>query len=292
MAESGLKHTSVYAGACMILTTRHAKSIALAPPFWHQLGASILEYVVDTDQLGTFSGEIERVGSALDCARRKCEWALDKLGDRIDYALASEGSFGPHPFLSVLPCDEETLYFIDRKRGFHLHLSQLSEKTNYRLECVDSWEALLAFAGAAGFPSHALILRPTDGRSTGPIVKGIQTLADLESAFKELTRLSPSGTIRVETDMRAQFNPTRLEVIGELATKLAARLCCECPNCQTPGWGIVRVEKGLPCKRCGSATELTKSKIDGCAKCTYTEARGRPDGLEQAYHGYCPVCNP
>lgn len=276
----------------MILTTKHAKSIAIAPPFWSRLEASILEYVADTDQLGTFSGEVERSGSALDCARRKCEWALEKLGDKVDYALASEGSFGPHPFLPYLPCDEEILYFIDRKRGFHLHLSQLSEQTNYNMTQVQSWEALLAFARTAQFPSHGLIIRPNDRATQEPVFKGIQSKNELEAAYEVSRLYSEQGTIWVETDMRAKFNPTRMQVIGQLADRLADRLSCLCPSCHTPGWGKVDAEKGLPCRRCGYETELTKYEIDGCVLCTYRTIRGRPDGLTQADPGYCPVCNP
>ena len=66
MAEHALKLRSAYAGSCFILTTKHAKSIAIAPPFWEKLEASVLEYVVDTDALGTFSGEVEREGNALE----------------------------------------------------------------------------------------------------------------------------------------------------------------------------------------------------------------------------------
>ncbi|MEZ0540472.1 DUF6671 family protein [Fibrella arboris] len=276
----------------MILTTRQAKSIALAPPFWNQLGASILEYVVNTDQLDPCSGEAERIGSALDCARRKCERALDKLGNRVDYALASEGCFGPHPFLPSQPGNEEVLYFIDRKRGFHLHVSQLSEKTNYRMARLEGWEAVLAFAQAAEFPSHALIVRSAERRSIGPTFKGIQTECDLEAAFREVTRHSLRATVWAETDMRAQFNPTRMQVIGELATTLAARLLCVCPNCHNPGWGNVRVEKGLPCQACGTETKLTKMEIKGCVTCDYEQITDRFDGLKQAPPGYCPVCNP
>lgn len=275
----------------MILTTGQAKSIALAPPFWHKLGASILEYVVDTGQLGACSGDVEQVGSARDCARRKCEWALTTLGDRVDYTLASKGSFGPHPFLPSVPCAEETLYFIDRKREFHLHLSQLSEKTNYCTGRLEGLETVLAFARSAGFPSHALIIRSADRRSVGPIYKGIQTLSDLEAAFLDVTRHSLTDAVWVETDMRAQFNPTRMQVIGELATTLAERLSCLCPHCHTPGWGKVRVEKGLPCRACGTETELTKTEIYGCVKCSYEQATGRFDGLTQADPGYCLVCH-
>ncbi|WP_080057969.1 DUF6671 family protein [Spirosoma aerolatum] len=292
MAKPHLKHASVYTGSCIILTTKHAKSIAIGPPFWSRLNASILEYVVDTDQLGTFSGEIDREDTALACARRKCEWALEKLGDKVDYALASEGSFGAHPFLPYLPCDEEILYFIDRKRGFHLHLSQLSEHTNYQTGQVQSWEALLAFAKACHFPSHGLIVRPTDRATKGPVFKGIQTETALEAAYEASRHYSAKGTVWVETDMRAQFNPTRMQVIGELATQLADRLSCVCPACDTPGWGKVGSEKGLPCRQCGHKTELTNYEIDGCVLCACRAIRGRSDGLTQADPGYCPVCNP
>ena len=76
MAKHALEWNSAYAGSCIILTTKHAKSIAITPPFWAKLGASVIEYIADTDALGTFSGEVERQGSFLECARSKCEWAL------------------------------------------------------------------------------------------------------------------------------------------------------------------------------------------------------------------------
>jgi hypothetical protein len=60
MAENSLKLYSAYAGSCFSLTTKHNKSIVIAPPFWAKLGARVLEYVVDTDQLGTFSGDVQR----------------------------------------------------------------------------------------------------------------------------------------------------------------------------------------------------------------------------------------
>lgn len=284
--------SGVYRGTCMILTTKHAKSIAIAPPFQEKLSAGILEYVVDTDQLGTFSGEIEREGNALECARRKCEWATERLGDKVEFALASEGSFGPHPFIPFLPCDQEILYFIDRRHGFHMHMSHISEKTNYRTEAVDSYEALQKLAEKAQFPSHAMILRPNGRETKAPLFKGIDSQSILEEAYKECLKHSTDGKVWVETDMRAQFNPSRMEVIGELAVKLAERLATHCPKCSTPGWGKVRVEKGLECSWCGSETELVKAEIYGCTKCDYEEITGRTDGLEKAEPGNCSYCNP
>lgn len=281
-----------YRGACIILPTKHAKSIAIATPFWDKLGASVLEYIVDTDTLGTFSGEIERQGNALECARRKCEWALELLGDKVEYCLASEGSFGPHPPIPLLPCDQEILYFIDRKRGFHLHMMHISENTNYRTQAVDSLDALKTLAEALQFPSHGLILRPDSRETETPLFKGITSPDTLQTAYKECLEHSTNGKVWVETDMRAQFNPSRMEVIGELAIKLAKRLATYCPKCETPGWGIVRVEKGLHCQYCDQKTEMVAYEINGCTKCDYQEKRPRSDGLKTAPQMHCSWCNP
>ena len=113
-----LNDSSPYFGKCVGMTTKHAKSIAVAPGFSEILGAAVAEYPVDTDALGTISGEIERQGSALDCARRKCELGMDLLN--ADFGIASEGGFGPHPFIPFIPGGQKMLYFIDRKRKFHL----------------------------------------------------------------------------------------------------------------------------------------------------------------------------
>lgn len=292
MAEHALKSRSAYAGSRFFLTTKHAKSIAIAPPFLEKLEASVVEYVVDTDTLGTFSGEVEREGSALECARRKCELSLSHAGDEVEFALASEGSFGPHPVLFFIPCDHEILYFIDRRHGFHLYMSHSSEKTNYRTEAVGSLEELKKLAEEAQFPSHALILRPDGRDAKAPMFKGVNTPSVLEAAFAECMEHASNGKVWVETDMRAQFNPSRMEVIGELAAKLADRLAAHCPKCRTPGWGKTRVEFGLECSWCGSATELVKAEVFGCTKCDHEETTGRADGLTRAEPGQCGYCNP
>jgi len=279
-----------YHGVCIILPTKHAKSVAIAPPFWERLGASVLEYLVDTDTLGTFSGEVEREGNALECARRKCEWGLDLLGDRAEYGLASEGSFGPHPFIPFLPCDQEVLYFIDRKRSFHLHMVHFSNKTNYRMKALGSFEELQKFANSAQFPSHALILRPNNRENNHPLFKGIDTQDTLEHAFKESRKHSADGQVWVETDMRAQFNPSRMTAIGELADKLAERLATACPSCASPGWGRIHAEKGLHCEYCDQATEMIAHEIYGCVLCDHTVRQPRADGLKAAPQMHCGWC--
>lgn len=276
-----------YRNCCVVLATKHAKSIAIAPPFWEVLQATVLEHIIDTDQFGTFSGEIDRVGSVIECARKKCQQVFKLTADKADFVLSSEGSFGPHPFIPFLPVNHELLYFIDRKRGFELHLSHVSEITNYQSKLIHSLKELDELIKAAQFPSHSLILRP-EGQ-VDQIIKGVNCLADLETAFTKCLKASSSGRVHVETDMRAHCNPTRMAVIKELAFKLANRLATLCPDCKCPGWGEVDEESGLECSVCQLETNLIKCKIFGCVRCSYKE---KFPVMKKASPTFCQNCNP
>ncbi len=92
--------------------------------------------------------------------------------------------------------------------------------------------------------------------------------------------------------MRADMNPTRMKLIGELAQKLANRIATACPKCDSPGFGLIHTEMGLPCSSCEMPTELTLNEVWGCVCCNHTEKRGRKDGLKQASPADCPFCNP
>ena len=281
---------SAYAGSSIVLTTMHAKSIAIAPSFLNLLGAEVIECQMDTDKLGTFSGEIQRNGTALDCARIKCELGMNFTD--AQYGLSSEGSFGPHPYIPFLSCDYEILYFIDRQRDFHFHLSTFSEKTNYNMQSVDSIEELLKFSEKVVFPSHALIIRPDNKDNKNHIIKGINGIDMLHQAFSDTIKHSTTGKIWVETDMRAHMNPSRMKVIQELADDFAKRLLVLCTTCQTPGWGKIGVKKGLQCNWCGDETELIKSEIYGCVKCDCREDLRPSHGLVKADPQHCSSCNP
>jgi hypothetical protein len=80
-----LKQFSIYAGKSFMLTTKHAKSIAIAPPFLDILDASVIEYIEDTDMLGTFSGEIKRQGNALECAKKNVSGRLINLILKLNF---------------------------------------------------------------------------------------------------------------------------------------------------------------------------------------------------------------
>jgi len=288
--QTGLSNHLPYKGCCVFLTTKHQKANALSPPFASILGAHVREYVVDTDQLGTFTGEIPRKGTALDAVIKKCRMSIENLN--AEFAVASEGSFGPHPVLAFMPADFEVLHFIDTRRDFHLNMTHYSTKTNYNMCSVSSVEQLLEFARKTLFPSHALVVRPDGDDVKSPVFKGLLTVADLEAAFHESVKFSPKKMAWVETDMRAHCNPTRMDVIRELAEAMAVRLNCLCVHCGTPGWGKIKAVEGLPCRWCGSETRDIKYEVYGCQKCDYQQQRPPPHEQETADPGNCLYCNP
>jgi hypothetical protein len=97
---------------------------------------------------------------------------------------------------------------------------------------------------------------------------------------------------RLETDMRAHMNPTRMTAIRALAGRLAARLAALCPDCGAPGWGQVDLLRGLPCSSCNQPTQGVMAIIDGCTVCQHRETRPRPDGVTAASPASCDWCNP
>jgi hypothetical protein len=77
------------------LATKHGKLRQIGP--WIEaLDDWTVELAeIDTDQFGTFSGEVARVKSPRDTAIAKAKAAAELLGS--DYGLASEGTIGAHP---------------------------------------------------------------------------------------------------------------------------------------------------------------------------------------------------
>jgi len=74
----------------------HGKERAIARPIFHHLGLALKPAMnLDTDQLGTFSGEIPRRGALLEVALRKARLGMRAPG--LPLGLAGEGTFGPHP---------------------------------------------------------------------------------------------------------------------------------------------------------------------------------------------------
>lgn len=278
----------MFAGRKLVIATKHHKEKAIAPILEKLLGVNcFVPIALDTDVLGTFSGEIERQLNPLATARKKCELAMNETG--CDLAVASEGSFGTHPSICFARADDELLVFIDRKNNLEIVAREISMETNFDGAAIENTHELLEFARKAGFPSHGLILRPSK-ESNQNMVKGITDNEWLIIAFKKLKQIH--GKVYVETDMRALYNPMRMKVIEKAVQKLAQNIRSVCPDCGTPGFGIVDAKKGLPCSLCGYPTNSTLSYLYICQSCQFKKETLNPHGKTEEDPTFCDVCNP
>ena len=277
-----------YSGREVGLTTHHGKQRALARPFRAGLGAELLLNDCNTDQLGTFSGEVDRGADALSTCRRKAELGLESSG--LSLGLASEGSFGPHPAVPLLTAGVELLVFLDRERQLEVVEQHLELRTNYSRFRLEPGADPSPWLERIGFPSHGVIVRP-EADPPVPCIKGIQSPSALEQAIAT-GRAASAEPLVLETDMRAHLNPTRMASIRRLGFKLVRRLANTCPACSAPGWGRTGTKSGLPCSWCGSPTELVVAEVWGCVACDHSETRPRSDGRREADPGHCPYCNP
>lgn len=245
---------------------------------------------LDTDQFGTFSGEVPRTRSMKETALIKARTALQTTGCEI--AIASEGSFGPHPSFPWVVCDMELLVLIDARHGWTFTEELIRFETNYAQITTSDAERLHHFARRAHFPSHALILRPKGWEPGQPIFKGITTESDLLEAWNTCRQLGEDTEVVVETDMRAHLNPTRMGVIEDLAHQLASSLRSKCPKCQLPGFTQRESVPGLPCSCCERPTAILLYAVLVCPHCEHKDQYPRSDGRQWADPGHCQYCNP
>ncbi|HAU1192432.1 TPA: DUF6671 family protein [Legionella pneumophila] len=277
-----------YQNQRVLLASKHQKEKAIQPPFEEKLGCTIhIPVDYDTDQFGTFTGEIPRKASAYETLIQKAKAAAQQFGYR--YVISSEGSFGPHPQLYFCPADTELMAFVDLDNDLIIAEHELSTETNYGHIDISDQDDYETFLDKAKFPSHGIIIRTLDSENHF-IEKGIRDRDYLKTAIKKAFDFSPR--IRLETDMRAMMNPLRMNTINKLAVKLVHRIQQHCPQCHTPGFGKISAEGHLTCVSCGTPTELYHRKVLNCLKCEFKTYQARDDGLEFADQRYCPYCNP
>lgn len=273
---------SPYRGRVIAVGTQHGKQHQFALPFDRVLGAQLVTPALDTDQFGTFSGEVARTCAPTDAARAKARLAMSVSG--LPYGLASEASYGPLPggWLG----HEELLLFCDDAAGIEIvegHRTPSVPGVGQRVSRYDDVGGSLL----DGLPGQAVIVRPCGG--VGAITKGITGTDALRCAIAAAVSASPDGLALVEPDLRAHHNPSRRLILIRLAETMARRLATPCPSCNAPGFGRVDAEPGLPCGVCETPTPLRRSEIHACAACGHDESRpfqGTADPAE------CPACNP
>jgi hypothetical protein len=275
-----------------LLATMHGKESVIAPILLKTLHLQVaVPNAFNTDSFGTFTRDVPRPGDQLQTARAKANAILEQFGGAI--AIASEGSFGPHPLLPLLPSNREIVLFIDRRYGLEVVGEALSTQTNFNHCTIETLDQALGFAEKIGFPQHGLIaMTHAETQNAEEMMKGITTEAQLEQAILALKDCSSRGTVHLETDMRAMYNPTRMQVIAEATQNLVQNLTCRCPACQWPNFAIAERNVGLPCSWCGAPTDLIRSVIYHCQHCGFRQESFFPNGQNTADPGQCPFCNP
>lgn len=270
------------------LGTMHGKERALFEGFAGLGVTLVVPQGLDTDLFGTFTGETPRRGTMLEAARSKAVQAASMTG--LPVGLASEGSYGPHPFIPFLPVGRELLVWHDTRSGLDITEMLVDESPCYLHVDLHHASEAAEFLKKVGFPEQALVVSPV-GRDDQPTAKGVADRATLEDAIARAVSSSPDKAARLQTDMRAFCNPRRMSVLAKLGRRLAERLKTHCPHCNHPGWGWTGVRGALRCGDCGCPTQSPSHDVYSCVACRAEEAVERSPGAE-ASPAICPMCNP
>lgn len=162
-------------------------------------------------------------------------------------------------------------------------------ETNFKSQEVLNLNELIKFANKIRFPSHGLILRARI-RGKNKNYKGIVNWQVLINCYQALK--GSASKIIVETDMRAMYNPTRMEVIRNATLKLIKKVNTSCPNCSAPGFGHEKSLYGLECSQCSFPTNSIKAHVFQCQKCFYEELIEFPNFKIREDPTFCDFCNP
>ncbi|MCA1992414.1 MAG: hypothetical protein LDL41_10310 [Coleofasciculus sp. S288] len=287
-----MEKPSLFMNRVAVLATMHQKERAIAPLLEQELGIKVVvPQNFNTDVFGTFTRDIKRPSDQLQAAKLKAEKALELAGETL--AIASEGTFSPHPNIPYIPCNREVVILLDPVNELEIAGEEFSIETNYSHKSVRSFEEAYRFAIEAGFPEHGMVVMVSaSSLNQDEIIKGIITKEELFDAVNSALAKSPDGKVHIETDMRAMYNPTRMKTIEKATQNLIKKLNQLCPSCSCPGFEIVDRKRGLHCALCNLPTAMIRSVIYQCKKCSFCQEVLFPDGLEKADPGQCAYCNP
>ena len=252
------------------------------------MGCELFEVNLDTDQLGTFTGEIERDAPPRETAIQKARLGMKETG--LLLGIASEGSVGPDPVVPFIHSNIEYLVLVDDEKGIIISEIHRSIEITAATITAAPDQDLTSFLEKADFPNHALIVRPNTQIKSN-CIKGVNNFEQLQEAIEISSKLSPNSFVVIESDLRAMHSPSRQRNIEEVAKLLAKRVSQLCPNCQMPGWGRVGYERGLNCSECKleNPDAIRQEKLS-CVKCDHVELGNViASVLDPAQ---CHFCNP
>ena len=167
-----------YTDKFVLLASKHNKEQAIEPVFRQRLACNLCVEDIDTDQFGTFTGEVPRSLSAYETCILKATYAANEK--KYALSIASEGSFGPHPSNLFIPHAHEIMVFVDLEKDWVIAEQLLTTNTNYKMMTIDKETLLAPFLTSALFPSHALTLQSADRLDV--VAKGINDPHQLQSS--------------------------------------------------------------------------------------------------------------
>ena len=269
------------------LATKHGKESIFSPAF-AEIGIAVCVAEIDTDQFGTFAGEIERQGSPRETAERKARAGLESLG--VSIGLASEGSFGHHPSTPFLLADTEVVVYVDADLDYCVFevASSISAvppaKVITTSDDIDNLKIFNAFP-----EQRAIVVAEEPQTKTRTVLaKGIDKVDELRSTVEQALADQPHPVI-VEPDLRAHYCPDRRKVISSAVDRLVKRLRVSCPDCDAIGFGPLRTIPGLRCGLCGLPTTSTAFDVMGCSRCGFETEVARAGEADPTF---CDRCNP
>lgn len=280
--------TTPYLGSKVAFLTQHGKQQLVRNRLEQALGCQLVHTQdYDTDLLGTFTSDVDRQGSQLDAARAKAAIGMRLTGLRI--GMASEGVFGPDPFVGFTPWNSEVVLWVDQQlgievQGFAHGPAQSLQRT------ITTLDELQSFLIEANFPSHHLNLRP-ELTTRIEWQKGICDEQALTQAFHLAQSQSAGSGVVIENDLRAFSNPTRQALILQATDDLIQKLRSACPQCAKPGFSLKQNISGLPCRVCARPTQLPIGEVWQCVPCNHEEQR-LVDATVLADPARCNHCNP
>lgn len=283
-----MEHSDMFKNRRAVLITKHKKGEVIFPVLTQTAMNLKLLDTIDTDTFGTFTRDIDRKGTQLEAARYKALKAIEETGESI--AIASEGSFGPHPTIFFAPANVELVLLIDTLNNIEIAGWEISTDTNFSHTEISDVEEAKDFAKKCGFPSHGMVVRPDD--NSGLLIKGITSEEILEEAVTKSISASQNGKALMETDMRAMYNPKRMQVIEKATINLLNKIKSLCPECCWPGFEITEWINGLPCENCLFPTKGISKHIYQCKKCNHQKEIQYPSGQKFSEPTFCDFCNP
>lgn len=269
------------------LATKHGKELIFQPAF-DAIGISVTVAEVDTDQFGTFAGEIERLSSPRQTAERKARAGIKASSCAI--GLASEGSFGPHPSAPFFLLDTELVVYVDTELDYAVFESASEISAVPSAVVVEDLDVVGNLKITSFFPEQRAIVIAEDPETKARQIfaKGIDNPGDLRHAIEVALADQPHPVI-VEPDLRAHHCPDRRRVIGTAVDRLVQRLQQDCPRCNTAGFGPIRTIPGLECGLCGLPTTRPATDVLGCPRCQLETEVPRGGNADPTF---CDRCNP